>query len=72
MAGHHLKSKSPGPWRQRRAEVVAGSGDRGRAGRSVLRDVPERGTVPQALAAGARRQRFDGRFHDRGFVPLGP
>ena len=53
MAGHHLKSRRPGPWRQGRAEVVAGSGDRGRAGRSVLRDVPERGTVQQAGAARA-------------------
>ena len=62
----------PRPRRQGCAQVVAGVGGGGRPGRSVLRDVPERGTVRQAGAARARRERFDGRLDDRGFVHLGP
>jgi hypothetical protein len=57
---------------QGRAHVVAGFRNRGRTGRSVLRDVPERRAVRQAGAAGAGRQRFDGLFDDCRLVPVGP
>jgi TROVE domain len=40
-------------------------------GRSVLCDVQQRGTVQQAGAARARREWFDGRLDDRGFVHQG-